>query len=166
MSPLRLLFCLQLAALLSACGGPQAIVPQRSTLAEVHTHMGRPSDIRFDGAGNELWEYATGPNGDQTWLVRAHRDGRVIDVTQLLTPERFAQITRHASTKERVRDLLGRPSEQQYFGEEAVWSWRMRISPQRGYFAVRFNREGVAIETLTLMDASSDQRDRGDRGGR
>jgi hypothetical protein len=166
MSALRLLFCLHVSALLGACGGPQAIVPQRSTLAEVHAHMGRPTDIRFDREGNELWEYATGPNGDETWLVRARRDGRVIDVTQLLTPERFARIERLSSSKEQVRDLMGRPSEEQYFGEEAVWSWRMHISPQRGYFAVRFNREGVAIETLTLMDASGDQRDRGDRGGR
>jgi hypothetical protein len=166
MNALRLFFCLQLTALLGACGGLQAIVPQRSTLAEVHAHMGRPTDIRFDREGNELWEYATGPNGEQTWLVRARRDGRVIDVTQLLTPERFALIQRGSSSKEQVRDLLGLPSEQQYFGDEAVWSWRMRISPQRGYFAVRFNRDGVAIEALTLMDASSDQRDRGDRGGR
>lgn len=165
MTALRIPLALCLVLLLPACGGVQSIVPQQSTLAEVHTRMGRPTDIRFDAAGNELWEYATGPNGYETWLVRARRDGRVVEVTQLLKPEQFAKVVRHRSTKEQVRDLLGRPSEQQYFGDEAVWSWRMQISPQRGYFSVRFNRDGVAIETLTIMDPGGDSRS-GDRGTR
>ena len=162
----RALFTLLPPLLLAACGGIESVVPQQSTLAQVRDRMGRPTDIRIDSAGNELWEYATGPAGEQTYLVRATKDGRVIDVTQLLTQAQFAKIARRVSTKAQVRELLGRPSEEQYFGDEAVWSWRMRVSPQRGYYAVRFNREGVAIETLTLMDASGDQRDGGDRGGR
>ncbi|MPZ46529.1 MAG: hypothetical protein GEV05_24705 [Betaproteobacteria bacterium] len=152
------------ALLLAACGGIQSVVPQQSTLAEVRDRMGRPTDIRFDRDGNELWEYATGPVGDQTWLIRAAGDGRVLDVTQLITQAQFARIVRHSSTKEQVRALLGMPSELQYFGGEAVWSWRMRISPQSGYYSVRFNRDGVAVETLVIMDASRDERDR-DRGG-
>jgi hypothetical protein len=162
----RALWALIPLLLLAACGGIQSVVPRESTLAQVRDRMGRPTDIRIDSAGNELWEYATGPTGEVTWLVRASLDGRVLDVTQLLTQAQFAKIARTVTTKAQVRELLGRPSEQQYFGEEAVWSWRMRISPQRGYYSVRFNRDGVAIETLTLMDSSGDQRDRGDRGGR
>ena len=130
--------------------------------------MGRPTDIRFDAHGNELWEYATGPMGDQTYLVRAGKDGRVIDVTELITQAQFASIVRNSSGKEQVRELLGMPSELQYFGDEAVWSWRMRISPQWGYYSVRFNREGIAVESLVIMDASRDERDRDrgrDRGG-
>ncbi len=162
----RTLLSLLPALVLAACGGVQSLITQQSTLSDVRDRMGRPTDIRFDGAGNELWEYATGPTGEVTWLVRAALDGRVLEMTQLLTQAQFAKIARTVTTKAQVRELLGRPSEQQYFGEEAVWSWRMRISPQRGYYAVRFNRDGVAIETLTLMDASGDQRDGGDRGGR
>ena len=150
--------------LLAACGGIQSVVPQQSTLAEVRNAAGRPTDIRFDRDGNELWEYATGPMGDQTYLVRAAMDGRVLAVTELITQAQFAKVTRHASTKAQVRALLGMPSELQYFGAEAVWSWRMRISPQWGYYSVRFNREGIAVETLVIMDASRDSRDR-DRGG-
>jgi len=162
----RALWALLPPLLLAACGGIESVVPQQSTLSQVLARMGRPTDIRIDGAGNELWEYATGPAGDATYLVRAAKDGRVIDVTQLLTQAQFAKIARNVTTKAQVRELLGRPSEEQYFGDEAVWSWRMRISPQRGYYSVRFNRDGVAIETLTLMDSSGNQRDGGDRGGR
>jgi hypothetical protein len=173
MSPNRALFAflpgLLPALLLAACGGIQSVVPQQSTLAEVRNAMGRPTGIRFDREGNELWEYTTGPMGDQTWLVRAAMDGRVLDVTELITQAQFAKVTRNSSTKTQVRELLGMPSELQYFGGEAVWSWRMRISPQWGYYSVRFNREGVAVETLVIMDASRDSRDRergGDRGRR
>ena len=162
----RLVVVTLVASVASACGGIRSVVPQQSTLSEVHDRMGRPTEIRFDAAGNELWEYARGPAGEETYLVRATLDGRVIEVTQLLTQAQFAKVVRHVSTKAQVRELLGLPSQEQYFGAEAVWSWRMRESPQRGYFAVRFDRDGVAIETLTLLDASGDDRDRGSRGGR
>jgi hypothetical protein len=165
--PLPALLAIVLPALLLAgCGGIQSVVPQRSTLAEVRDASGRPTDIRFDAQGNELWEYATGPMGDQTYLVRAARDGRVLDVSELITQAQFAKVVRNSSTKAQVRELLGMPSELQYFGDEAVWSWRMRISPQWGHYSVRFNRDGIAVETLVIMDSSrDDDRDRG-RGGR
>jgi outer membrane protein assembly factor BamE (lipoprotein component of BamABCDE complex) len=153
---------------LAACAGVQSIVPQQSTLPEVRDRMGRPTDIRFDRDGNELWEYATGPMGYQTYLVRAARDGRVLDVSALITQAQFEKVVRNSSTKTQVRELLGMPSEVQYFGADAVWSWRMAISPQRGYYSVRFDPAGIAVETLVIMDASGDDRDRdrGDRGGR
>jgi hypothetical protein len=116
----RALWVSILPLLLVGCGGIQSVVPQQSTLAQVRDRMGRPTDIRIGADGNELWEYATGPTGEHTYLVRAAKDGRVIDVTQLLTPEQFAKIARNVTTKAQVRELLGRPSEQQYFGDEAV----------------------------------------------
>jgi len=168
MNPSLALPAILLCALAAGCGGIHSLVPPQSTLAEVRDRMGRPTDIRFDSQGNELWEYATGPTGEQTHLVRADKTGRVIDVAQLLTPEQFAKVVRNVSTKAQVRELLGRPSEQQFFRGEAVWSWRMRISPQPGYFSVRFNSDGVAVEAMVLIDPSGDNdRDRsGGRGGR
>ena len=165
MKPNRAFAAMLPALLLAACGGIQSVVPQQSTLAEVRDRMGVPTDIRFDAQGNELWEYATGPMGYQTWLVRAALDGRVLDVSQLITQAQFAKIVRGTSTKAQVRDLMGKPSEVQYFNGEAVWSWRMEISPQQGYYSVRFDRNGIATETLVIMDASRDSRDRGERGG-
>ena len=89
-------------AALSACGGVRAIVPDQSTLAEVRDRMGRPTDIRFDAKGHELWEYTTGPAGEVTYLVRARADGRVVEVVQLLTEARFADVMPHVSTKAQV----------------------------------------------------------------
>ena len=161
MNRFRLLTCFSLTAFLCGCGGVQSIVPQQSTLAEVRDRMGRPTDIRFDRDGHELWEYRTGPMGTETYLVRATLDGRVVGVSQLITQEQFARIQRGTTTKAQVRELLGMPSEIQYLGGSPVWSWRMRIDPQRGHYSVRFDPNGVAVETLVLMDPSGDGRDRG-----
>ncbi len=165
MIALRAFFALQPVLLLAACGGIRGVVPDQSTLAEVRDRTGRPTDIRFDGEGHEIWEYATGPMGEQTYRIRASLDGRVREATALITQERFQSIVRRQTTKAQVRELLGMPSEVQYFRDEAVWSWRMAIGPQRGHYSVRFDRDGIVVETLVLLDTGRDSRDR-DRGGR
>jgi len=153
------------SCLLAACGGIEHVVPERSTLAEVREKMGRPTDIRFDADGNETWEYASGPMGEQTYLVRARKDGRVIEIGQLLTETQFAKIVPNVTTKAQARELLGRPSEQNFFGGQTVWSWRMRISPQSGYYVVKFDRDGVVTEAGVMFDAIREDRDSRERGG-
>jgi hypothetical protein len=165
MKALRAFPALLASLLLAACGGIRTVVPDQSTLVEVRDRMGRPTDIRFDNEGAEIWEYATGPMGEQTYRIRAAFDGRVLEVTELITQERFHRIVRHRTTKAQVRELLGMPSELQYFRGEAVWSWRMAIGPQRGHYSVRFDRDGIAVETLLLLDTSRDSRGR-DQGER
>ena len=165
MSTLPVLPALLPLLLLGACAGIQSVVPNQSSLAEVRDRMGRPTDIHFDREGNELWEYATGPMGVQTYRIRAALDGRVLEITERITQERFESIIRGMTSKTEVRELLGAPSEVQYFGGEAVWSWRMRIGPQNGYYSVRFDRGGIVTERLLLIDAGRDSRDR-DRGER
>lgn len=158
-------------ALLAGCAGPGGIVPQHSTIMQVRDRMGIPTDIRFDRNSDELWEYARGPMGTETYLFRAGKDGRVKEVTQLLTQDRFARIVPLKTDKAEVRDLLGRPSDQSFFGGEAVWEWRVRVDPQLGRFIVRFNRDDVVREAMLLIDPSEGDRDRdrgsrGSRGGR
>lgn len=168
----RTLPTLLVLAMLAGCAGVQSLVPQQSTVMEVRDKMANPTDIRFAPNGDELWEYARGPMGTETWLVRIGRDGKVKETAQLLTEERFGGIVPQKTTKPEVRDLLGRPSDVSFFGGEAVWSWRMGISPQLGHFVVRFTRDGVVKEKMLLLDISPDGRDRrdrrdgGDRGGR
>ncbi len=140
--------------LLGGCAGPSALVPQESTATQVRDRMGAPTDIRFDRNGDELWEYATGPAGTQTWLVRLGPDGRVKERVQLLTAENFARIVPGKSSKRDVRDILGRPGDQSYFHGEAVWEWRMQDSPRTGRYMVRFTVDNVVKEALVLLDPS------------
>jgi len=157
--------CLTAAVLialsLSGCGTPGSLVPQQSTASNARDRVGLPTDIRFDANGDELWEYATGPAGMQTDLVHIGRDGKVKKVTQLLTPERFDRIVVGKTTKQQMRDLLGRPSDLRYLPSGLIWEWRARIGPEFGHYAVRFDDGNVVREKMVLTDPHSDD----DRGG-
>jgi hypothetical protein len=161
----KLIIPAALAVVVAGCAGVQSLVPQQSTVMEVRDRMGNPTDIRFAPNGDELWEFARGPMGTETWLVRIGQDGKVTETVQLLTEERFSRIVPLKTTKPGVRDLLGRPSDQSFFGGEAVWGWRMRVSPQLGWFYVRFTRDGVVKEKMLLLDISDGDRERRDRRG-
>lgn len=146
---------------LAGCAGPGSIVPRQSTLADVRAAMGNPTDIRHAPNGDQLWEYARGPMGTETYLIRADRDGRVISVTQLLTQEQFAKIVPNQTTKAEVRELLGRPSEERLLYSGLHWSWRVYVGPQYGYFVVRFRPDDVVLEKYLLLDPSRDRDRRG-----
>src|SRR5574341_1801632 len=110
-------------AVLAGCASPGSFAPGTS-IAEVRAKAGIPTDIRFDRNGDELWEYATGPSGVETHLLRFGIDGKVKEVTQLLTDDQLMKVVPGKMTKADVRHLLGRPSEQSFTGAGTVWSWR------------------------------------------
>ncbi|MBI2295821.1 MAG: AI-2E family transporter [Betaproteobacteria bacterium] len=164
LSPLVLLFSI---TLLAGCAGPRALVPHQSTIMDVRDKVGTPTDIRFDRNGEELWEYARGPAGYETHLVRIGGDGKVKEVTQLLTEERLRSIVPGRMSKADVRHLLGRPSDQSFLRTGTAWSWRFISSPQPGFLVVSFNPDNTVKETLVLLDPSEgDRRDRDRKGGR
>jgi len=154
-----------LASALAGCAGPRAIVPAQSTLADVRTRIGNPTDIRFDRNGDELWEFARGPMGTETYLIRATPDGHVKSVTQLLTEDQFAKIVVRNMTKRDVRYLLGRPSDESFLHNGTSWSWRGDFDGQRGYFVVHFDHNGVVLDKIIIFD-SFDGNNRGHRSGR
>lgn len=160
-----------LVGVVAGCAGIRAIVPQQSTIMNTRDKMGMPTDIRFDRNGDELWEYATGPMGEETYLVRIGSDGIVKTATRLLTTEQFNKIFAGRTTKPEVRNFLGRPSDVAFFDGEAVWEWRIRVDPNPARFIVRFTRDGIVRDTMTLLDISGDdghggKGGRGTRGGR
>lgn len=143
-----------LVGVLAGCATPGSFVPNQSTITDVRAGMGSPTDIRFDRNGEELWEYATGPRGSETYLFRFGKDGRVKAVTQLLTEEQFGKIMPNQTTKAGVRDLLGRPSNEIFLREGTSWSWHVRVGDRSGQFVVRFRPDGVvANKNITFGDA-------------
>jgi hypothetical protein len=113
--PSTLVLLLSIAAL-AGCAGPRAMVPGQSTIVEMRARVGTPTDIRFDRNGDELWEYATGPMGYETYLVRIGTDGKVREVTQILTEDQMMKLVPGTMTKADARNLLGRPSDQTFTG--------------------------------------------------
>jgi len=153
-----------LAAALAGCATQGSFVPRQSTITEVRARMGSPTDIRFDENGDELWEYATGPRGSETYLFHFGKDGRVKAITQLLTEDRFAKILPGRTSKAEVRDLLGRPSDQSFLRNGTSWSWRVRVGSRDGRFTVRFGPDNMVVDKNVILERGRDRGAR-DEGG-
>lgn len=140
------------AAALTGCASPRSFAPGAS-MVEILAKAGPPTDIRIDRNGDELWEYATGPQGTETYLVRSGIDGKVKAITQLLTEERMETIVPGKMTKADVRQILGKPSDVSYTPAGTVWSWRFRRDGiQPGYLTVRFNPDNTVFERIAIID--------------
>ena len=147
------------AAALAGCVGPRAMVPGQSTIVEMRSRVGTPTDIRFDRNGDELWEYATGPMGYETYLVRIGTDGKVKEVTQILTEDQMMKLVPGTMTKADARNLLGRPSDQTFTASGTVWSWRfLKFGMQPGYLTVRFNPDNTVMDRIVILDPTGGTR--------
>ena len=156
--PSTLVLLLSIAAL-AGCVGPRAMVPGQSTIVEMRARVGTPTDIRFDRNGDELWEYATGPMGYETYLVRIGTDGKVKEVTQILTEDQMLKLVPGTMTKADARNLLGRPSDQTFTASGTVWSWRfLKFGMQPGYLTVRFNPDNTVMDRIVILDPSGGMR--------
>ena len=156
------LLLLSIAAL-AGCIGPQALLPGESTIVEMRARVGSPTDIRFDRNGDELWEYARGPEGFEAHLVRVGADGKVKEVTQILTDDQLMKIVPGTMTKADARNLLGRPSDQTFTGAGTVWSWRYkRVGVQPGWLTVRFNPDNTVMERIAIIEPSGGRSAKGD----
>jgi len=91
--------------------------------------------------------------------VRVGLDGKVKDVTQLLTDDQLMTIVPGTMTKADVRHVLGRPSDESFTGAGTVWSWRfLRYGVQPGWLTVRFNPDNTVMERIAVIDMSGGER--------
>jgi hypothetical protein len=148
------------AAVLAGCvSTPASYAPGQASMTEVRARSGTPTDIRFDRNGEELWEYARGPAGTETYLIRFGSDGKVKEVTQLLTDDQLMKVVPGTMTKADVRHLLGRPSDETFTGAGTVWSWRFkREGVQMGWLTVRFNPDNTVYERIAIIDMTDGRR--------
>ena len=146
--------------LLGGCSNPRSLVAGQSTIDDVRARAGKPTDTRVDRNGDQLWEYASGPEGRETYLVRIGADGKVKEVTQLLTDDQLAKVVPGKMTKADVRNLLGRPLDETIYLSGLTWSWRYaRNGVQPGYLVVTFNPDDTVKDTIAIIDPSGDSRD-------
>jgi hypothetical protein len=139
------------AAVLAGCG---TLVPGQSTQADVRARLGAPTDVTKDRNGDEVWEYAGGAEGHETHRVRIGADGKVKEVTQIVTQERLLTLMPGKSTKQDVRELLGRPAEERRTGIGETWAWRTVVDGGlRGHLFVTFNADSTVRDRGTVIDA-------------
>jgi hypothetical protein len=161
---MKSLSALLLIMLLAGCTVPGSITPQRSTSSEVRAALGNPTDVRFGRNGEELWEYARGPGGYETHLFRIGADGKVLEVTQLVSEERLVSLVPGKSTKAEVRNVLGRPSDISYPRTGEAWSWRHHLGGgQLGHLVVTFGPDGTVKERMVVRDVASGDREKGSK---
>jgi hypothetical protein len=151
---------------LLALGGCAGLIRETPSIGDaediVQQKMGAPTSIY--GAGNDrLFEYATGPMGQQTWMARIGADGRLVSYEQVLTGEKFATIQVDKATKEDVLRTIGRPAEKSYVAlrDWEVWSYRYKeAGVWNSMMHVHFDKQGIVCQMLNGPDPRYEPRDR------
>ncbi|QOY93243.1 outer membrane protein assembly factor BamE [Massilia sp. UMI-21] len=149
--------------LLGGCAGLLRQAPDIGDSEDiVQQKMGAPTAIY--GAGNDrIFEYATGPMGQFTWMARIGPDGRLVSYEQVLTGEKFATIQVDAATREDVLRTLGRPAEKSHVAmrDYEVWSYRYKeAGVWNSLMHVHFDRQGIVRQMLNGPDPMYEPRDR------
>jgi hypothetical protein len=124
-----------------------------STTFDVRSRAGRPTDVRFV-RGDEVWEYATGPEGVETHVITFDSKGVVQSAEQVLTLENIGRLTPGKTTREETRELLGRPGEVNMINGKEIWEWRFRpfgFIPE--ILAVSFGRDGLVTDVARVPES-------------
>jgi len=120
--------CLAAVGLATACAGlrygPSTIGPG-STVEQVQSDMGSPTERFPLPQGGTRLEYARGPFGKHTFMIDVDAQGRVQNVHQVLTEANFATIAA-AMPRDELLMRIGRPAHIRSGGRQGgeVWSYR------------------------------------------
>ena len=121
-------------------------------MSDVRLKSGRPTDVRFS-AGEQIWEYATGPEGVETYVIACDRNGVVQSAEQVLTLDNIRRLVPGKTTREETRVLLGRPGDVSMMNSKEIWEWRFRplgFIPE--ILAVSFNADGVVTDVARVPE--------------
>ena len=121
--------------------------------------FGQPTG-RYPDAGGEVFEYATGPMGQYTWMARFGPDRRLASFEQVLSSAGFARIKVDSATKADVLRLIGRPAERSHVALKnyEVWSYRYKESGVwDSMMHVHFDDAGVVRMMLNGPDPVYDK---------
>jgi hypothetical protein len=141
--------------LLAGCVPNLAVPPHATNKAELRRTLGRPTDIRFGPHGEEIWEFARGPLGRQTFIARIAPGGTVVGIWQVLSREFYDRIIPYRSTAADVRALLGRPADVQFYSASGTEVWEYPITDEAARDAkltVKFDDNNVVLEVGKLVE--------------
>lgn len=124
----------------------------------VLARLGQPTH-RYQDGQQHLLEYATGPWGQQTYMVRIGANGKVISFEQVLTTQKFASINIGQATKDDVLRTIGAPSETTYLplSQLEVWSYPYRENGVwDSMMHVHFDKVGIVRQMMNAPDLRRD----------
>ncbi|TMH75426.1 MAG: hypothetical protein E6H49_18665 [Betaproteobacteria bacterium] len=146
----------------AGCVSYGGFAPGVSTMWEVRSKSGRPTDVRFS-SGEEIWEYATGPEGIETYVVVFDGNDLVRSAQQVLTEDNIHRLIPRKTTREETRNLLGRPGDVYQVNGSEVWEWRLKpqgFAPE--ILVVYFGGDGL-VSKVTRVAESVGESHRGRR---
>lgn len=128
--------------------------PEQSVI----TKLGSPTHIYQDGT-DKLFEYTTGPWGQQTYMARISASGKLISYEQVLTNQKFATLKIGTSTKNDVLRTVGTPSETSYLSlsQLEVWSYPYKESGVwNSEMHIHFDKSGIVRKLENGPDLKRD----------
>lgn len=153
-------------AALVVLGGCAGMIRQAPSLgdpvATVQQKMGAPTAVYQMGA-DQVFEYATGPMGQQTFMARIGPDGRLSAYEQVLTSQKFATVKIDAATRDDMLRTFGRPAEVSRVAmhDYEVWSYRYKeAGVWNSLMHMHFDRQGVVRQVMNGPDPLYEPRDR------
>jgi hypothetical protein len=124
------------------------------TEAQVIAAKGQPTH-RYPLASGHLLEYAHGPWGQETYMARFDRNGRLVSYEQVLTQEKFAAIKINEATKQDVLHTIGATTAHSYLAlpQMEVWSYAYKESGVwDSVMNVYFDRNGIVRKLENMPD--------------
>jgi len=147
-----------IALILGGCdwAAQQDLKAGESSAAMVKDYMGQPTTVWKEPDGTEIYEYARGTAGLETFMV-VIRDGKFQSMTNVLVPEQFAKIVK-GTPKKTVRRLLGQPTDVETFkrqNNQLVWTYihHGKIDDKE-FLHVYFDSAGNVSKTMIVGDAN------------
>ncbi|MFT7772589.1 outer membrane protein assembly factor BamE [Roseateles sp.] len=142
--------------LLAGCATPDRdarLQPGISREADVIAIYGPPVRDWPEADGGRTLEYSSQPMGRHAYMVRLAADGRLLGISDGLSPAGRARIE-PGMTPEQVSRLLGRERSRVFFRNsgEDVWDWT--VEPDQAGYGLRFNvhfKDGVVVRTTQSM---------------
>jgi hypothetical protein len=134
-----------------------SLTPGVSTEADTRAVMGEPFAVHKGAPGAvyaESWEYPHGPMGRQTYMARFDAQGRLLRIDQVLQVANVQALTIGVSTRDDVRDLLGRPGYvilKDHLGRES-WDYFAKDGPRRIIIGVTFDTAGRVVAAGEVAD--------------
>lgn len=121
---------------------------------KVRAVYGAPQRVWPEASGAASWEYAHGPYGAYTYMVRLDREGRVRTVDQVLQPAVFARLN-IGDSREDVERLLGRPARRMTLGisSQDLWAWRYLDGSEPMCFYAQFDTKGALVSTGAMLES-------------
>jgi outer membrane protein assembly factor BamE (lipoprotein component of BamABCDE complex) len=147
LSPIALLILF-----LCGCAPFSHSVKLGDTQEAVRGALGAPTTARSMPAGDSAWEYASGPAGRRTYIVRFNDEGKVTSAAQVLSEENFRKLPT-GSSRDQVRETFGRPYYHYSVPTGDVWEYRIYDEHARAAkMAVQFGHDGGVTEVAKVLE--------------